>query len=100
MDHDDADPERWAEARRRADVLSKLPERPGDAEVRDAMAVLGISRATLFRWLQRFRRDDRTSALLPRRRGPQAGIQPLEPAVLAIVERYSKNSMRRAASPH
>lgn len=88
MDHDDADPERWAEARRRAEVLSKLPERPGDVEVGNAMAALGISRATLFRWLKQFRKDDRTSTLLPRRRGPTAGMQPLEPAVLAIVEKH------------
>jgi len=86
-DHEESD-QQWREALRRADILSKLSERPGDADVRDAMGKLGISRATLFRWLKWFRQDCRTSALLPRRRGPNAGMQPLDPPVHAIVERH------------
>lgn len=86
MDHDSTDSEAWAQARDRAEILSKLSDRPGDAEVREVMRALGISRATLFRWLKRFRLDDRTSTLLPRRRGPNAGMQSLDPAVLVIVE--------------
>ena len=88
MHHDSIDTEAWTEARRRADVLSRLPDRPGDADVRNAMTTLGISRATVFRWLQRFRKDKRTSTLLPRRRGPNTGMQPLDPSVLVIVERH------------
>lgn len=88
MEQNSTDSEAWAQARDRAEILAALPDRPGVAEVREAMAKLGVSRATLFRWLQRFRRDDRTSVLLPRRRGPNAGMQPLDPAVLAIVERH------------
>lgn len=88
MDHDSIGFEAWAEARRRADILSKLPDRPGDLEVSEAMAGLGVSRSTLFRWLKRFRQDERTSTLLPGRRGPNAGMQPLDLAVLAIVERH------------
>lgn len=78
----------WQEARRRADVLSKLPDRPRDVEVRTAMNALAISRATLFRWLKRFRQDERTSTLLPGRRGPNSGMQPFDPAVLTIVEQH------------
>ena len=78
----------WQEAQRRADVLSKLPDRPCAAEVRSAMTALAISRATLFRWLKRFRQDERTSTLLPGRRGPSTGMQPFAPAVLAIVEQH------------
>ena len=52
------------------------------------MTALAISRATLFRWLKRFRQDERTSTLLPGRRGPSAGMQPFAPAVLAIVEQH------------
>lgn len=88
MEHDSTDSEAWEQARHRAEILAKLSDRPGEAEVREAMAALGVSRATLFRWLKRFRKDDRTSALLPGRRGPNAGMQPLDPAVLAIVERH------------
>ena len=85
---DHADKEAWAHAQRRADVLSRLPDRPSDAAIREAMAALGVSRATLFRWLKQVRKDARTSALLPRGRGPNSGMQPLAPAVLSIVERH------------
>lgn len=80
--------ERWREARRRAEVLGRLPDRPGEGEVRSAIGELGISRATLFRWLKRFRQDNRTSTLLPGRRGPNAGMHPLDPAILCIVESH------------
>jgi putative transposase len=86
--HDGIDPEAWAQAQHRAGILANLSKRPGEAEVCDAMRALGVSRATLFRWLKRFRQDGRTSVLLPRRRGPEAAMQPLDPAVLAIVERH------------
>lgn len=88
MDHERADREVWAAAERRAAVLVKLPERPSEAEVRTAYAALGVSRATLFRWLRRYRETGRTSALLPRRRGPPQGMAPLTPEVLAIIERH------------
>ena len=86
MDIDDIEPRDWAAAQRRADVLSKLPERPSGEQIRDAMAALGVGRTTLFRWLKRFRESARTSALAPRRRGPHFGMRPLAPDVLAIVE--------------
>ncbi len=88
MDHERADGDDWAIAEQRAAILASLPERPSDAAVRDAMADLGISRATLFRWLRLVRADARTSALLPRRRGPSSGMQPLAPAVLVVVMRH------------
>jgi putative transposase len=49
IDRSNTDSEAWAEGRRRAQILSKLPERPGDAEVRNAISALGVSRSTLFR---------------------------------------------------
>jgi putative transposase len=82
------DSEEWVQARRRAEILSKLPERPGTAAVHAAVSALGVSRSTLFRWLKRFRQDNRTSTLLPRRRGPNTGMRPLDLAVLAIVEEH------------
>ena len=51
MDIESVDPRDWAIAQCRAEVLSKLPERPSGAQIRDAMAALGAGRATLFRWL-------------------------------------------------
>ncbi|KAF0206680.1 MAG: Plasmid replication initiator protein [Methylocystaceae bacterium] len=56
MDIGDIDPNEWAAAQRRAEVLSKLPERPSGEQIRDAMAALGVGRTTLFRWLKRFER--------------------------------------------
>jgi putative transposase len=88
MDLERADREVWAAAERRAAVLVKLPERPSAAEVRTACVALGVSRATLFRWLKRYRETGRTSALLPRRPGPPQGMAPLTSEVLAVVERH------------
>lgn len=88
MDHERADRDVWAAAERRAAVLGKLPERPSEAAVRTACATLEVSRATLFRWLKRYRDTGRTSALLPRRRGPPQAMEPLVPEVLAVVERH------------
>ena len=72
MDVESIDRRDWATAQRRAEILSTLPERPSGEQIRDAMAVLGVGRTTLFRWLKRFREGARTSALAPRRRGPQS----------------------------
>ena len=91
MDFDCIDPRDWAAAKRRAEILSSLPERPSGERVRDAMAALGVGRSTLFRWLQRFREGARTSALLPRQRGPHSGMRPLAPEVLAIVDRHFRD---------
>jgi len=88
MDHEGADSCAWAAAGRKAEILSKLPDRPSEAAIRAAMDALGVSRSTLFRWLRRFRETARTSALLPRRRGRPNGMLPLAPEVLAIVDRH------------
>ena len=91
MDFDRIDPRDWTIAQRRAAILSELPERPSGAQIRDAMAALGVGRTTLFRWLKLFGEDARTSALLPRRRGPSSGMRPLAPDLLAIVGRQFRD---------
>jgi putative transposase len=88
MEHERADLETWNAAERRAAALARLPERLSEIDVEAACAALGVSRATLFRWLKRFRDEGRTSALLPRRPGPPQGMAPLAPNVLAVVERH------------
>lgn len=88
MDRERKNPEAWAAAERRASILAALPERPGAAAIRGAMRELEAGRATVFRWLKRLREDDRTSALLPHRRGPRSGTRPLAEPVLVIVERH------------
>ena len=77
----------WKEAERRAKVLAALPEQLEQSDVELATVELGISRATLFRWMKQFREDGRTSALLPAPRGPKRGMQQLDPDVEVIVSR-------------
>ena len=48
MDFDRIDPQHWATAQRRAEVLSGLPERPSGDHIRATMAALGVGRTTLF----------------------------------------------------
>ncbi len=88
MDFESIDQGAWAIAQLRAEILSKLPERPSGDQIRETMAALGVGRTTLFRWLKLFREGARTSALLPRRRGPNSGMRPMAPEVLLIVERH------------
>jgi putative transposase len=80
--------ERWIEARRRAEILDGMRGQVRAAAVRDAVEELGVSRATFFRMLRRYRADGRTSSLLPRRPGPTAPHRPFAPALLRIVERH------------
>ncbi|MGL4241258.1 MAG: Mu transposase C-terminal domain-containing protein [Beijerinckiaceae bacterium] len=79
--------ERWIEARRRAAIFDRLPEPVREAAVRDAMTALGVSRATFFRLLKRYREDRRTSALTPLKPGPKASHRPFPPALAALVVR-------------
>ena len=81
----------WNAAERRAQILAELPEQLNPADVEQAMCELDVSRATLFRWLKKFRDDGRTSSLLPGPRGPKRGMLPLDPDVEAIVARQFKS---------
>lgn len=83
---DERDEREWADALARAECLRRLPERPSPGEIADAMAELGISRSTLFRWLKRFRKDDRVSSLLDRKPGRRPGIDAFAPEVKVIVD--------------
>jgi putative transposase len=91
MDFEHIDQDAWAIAQLRAEILSKLPERPSGDQIRETMAALGVGRTTLFRWLKLFREGARTSALLPRRRGPNSGMRPMAPEVIVIVERQFRD---------
>ena len=81
----------WKEAEFRAKVLAELPEQLTEGDVEWAMGKLNISRATVFRLAKQFREDARTSALLPNSSGPKPGMQPLDPAVEAIVSRLFRD---------
>jgi putative transposase len=87
MRRDQLNEEEWRDVLRHADVLRRLPLRPTAGEVADAMAELAISRATLFRWLKRYRTEERTAALINRKPGRRGGIDAFDPALKAIVDR-------------
>lgn len=89
-DNSAADKE-WEEAEFRAKVLAELPEQLTEGDVAWAMRQLDVSRATVYRLAKQFREDARTSALLPNTSGPKPGMQPLDPAVEAIVVRHFKD---------
>jgi putative transposase len=78
----------WEEAEFRAKVLAELPEQLTESDVSWAMRQLDVSRATVYRLAKQFREDARTSALLPNTSGPKPGMQPLDPAVEAIVAHH------------
>lgn len=80
----------WEEAEFRARVLAELPEQLTEGDVEWAMRQLDVSRATVFRLAKQLRDDSRTSALLPNTSGPKPGMQPMDPAVEAIVAHHFK----------
>lgn len=86
MDRTDIDDVEWERVVAYAEVLRRVPSRPSQAELVDVAAELGISRATLFRWLKRFRQDDRASALINRKAGRRPGIDAFDPDVKVIVD--------------
>jgi putative transposase len=88
MDHEPADREVRAAAERRAATLIKLSERPTKAEVRAACAVLDLNRATLFRWLKRYRRRPGPAPCFRGGGARRRAGAPLPPEVLGVVERH------------
>lgn len=81
----------WEAAEYRAMVLAELPDQLTQGNVEWAMRQLDVSRATVFRLVKQFRKDGRTSALLPDSRGPKPGMQPLDPAVEEIVSGHFRD---------
>ena len=76
----------WQEALAHAQVLRRLPARPTAAQIGDAIAELGVSRATFFRWLKRFREDERTTALVIRKAGRRPGLDAFSSDLKAVVD--------------
>ena len=86
MERDQAEEQEWQGVLARAETLRRLSPRPTAAEIADATAELSVSRATLFRWLKRFRDEDRAAALLNRKSGRRAGVDAFAPDLKAIVD--------------
>jgi putative transposase len=84
-----------AEAARKAAVLRPLVQEylsgTGSLEsgIHDAVWELGVSRATVWRWIRRLADDGgRTSALVPQKRGRRAGATVISSEVEALIEEY------------
>ena len=87
MRRDELNEDEWHNVLRHADVLRRLPPRPTSGEIADAMAELAVSRATLFRWLKRYRTEGCAAALINRKSGRRGGIDAFDPALKIIVDR-------------
>lgn len=87
MRRDQLNEEEWQGVLRHADVLRRLPLRLTAGEVADAMVELAVSRATLFRWLKRYRTEGRAAAFINRKSGRRGGIDAFDPALKTIVDR-------------
>ncbi len=80
----------WAEARRRASVisLSLLDASPSRRlTVAEAARELDVKLSTFYRWRALFEPDRRVSCLLPRDRGRPSGTRMIDPAVEGVIDR-------------
>jgi putative transposase len=81
----------WEEACRREDVLRELigrfPDRSPLSAVDDACSLLGVSRATLYRLIERFKAQKTVSSLLPRKPGRAVGSKGQDPARDLLIRR-------------
>ena len=91
-----------AEEARRAVVLRPLVQAylkgTGSLErgINDAVWELGVSRATVWRWIKRLAEEGgRTSALAPRKRGRPAGTTLISSKVEAVIEEHLRRYFLR-----
>lgn len=95
----------WAEACRREEIVRRLltaagpSGRIGHPAIAKASRTLGVSPATLYRLIRRFRADQRVSALEPRRRGRRIGTRLLSPEVESIIAAAIKEVYLRPERP-
>jgi putative transposase len=85
------DDREWDEACHRDDAIRRLIEQSrggpvGRAVVAKTAAALGISTATLYRLISRFRKESRVSALLRGKRGRPVGTRAISEAVEIIIQ--------------
>ena len=88
MECSDGDDAAWAEARRKADIVSRtLADAPASIRLSltEAARVLRVNRATVGRWRMKFEADRRVTSLLPRRRGRLAGACQIDPRVDELI---------------
>jgi putative transposase len=104
-DIDTASEAEWAIACRRAAVLAPLLPRSSTAAVAEAALQLGISTATTYRLLARYRKDPMPSTLLPAKVGLPSGTNLLKPELEELIQEmirsfYLKRERPRIADLH
>src|SRR5216684_3489542 len=77
----------WQQAHERFEIIRPLLDDPDctRAKVRARAASAGRHPATLYRWLEQYRRSGRLSTLVPAKRGIRQGQSRLDPAVEAVL---------------
>jgi putative transposase len=102
VENPDGDDAAWAEARRKADVVSvTLADAPANVRISlaEAARILGVNRSTVGRWRIKFEADRRVTALLPRRRGRPAWTSQIDPKVDEVIDRQLRGYYRRPERP-
>lgn len=82
----DIDDETWNKARRRYEAIEPLLVEAGRHAVEARAREVGISAATLYRWLGEYQGQRTTVALIPKSRGWQTGRSRLNPLVERVIE--------------
>ena len=93
---DEAAPQDWEEARRRADAIREFvrrrPDRSTIDEILELATVLGVSQATAYRLVRLFRKGGTVSALVDRKRGRRKDHHTLDKErdeiIRATISRY------------
>lgn len=101
-DDQESETPQWREAMRRAAIVRGLLDAPSvdPADIAIAAAREGVSRATLYRWIRRWREGERrTSSLVDGPRGPRHGGVRLAEAAEAAMARTIATCWRRAERP-
>lgn len=80
------DQETWNKAQRRYDAIEPLLDAGGRHAVEARARTLGISPATLYRWIGEYRGQRTAIALIPKTRGWPAGRGRLDPSVERVIE--------------
>jgi Winged helix-turn helix len=96
----EAERRRWEEACRREavvrELLRKSPKRLTIKSVENAAWELGLSRATMYRLIDRYRANSAVSGLLPGQRGRPTGFRILTPEQEASARSFSAQQLQLA----
>ena len=93
----------WMEACRREeairDLLQRYPDRLTSSAVEDVAWELGLSRATLYRLIERYRAARTVEVLVDRGRGRPKGTLGIEPARDALIREFLEREYLKPTRP-